>query len=139
MEEDIKILENFIRVYKELNEKSTDFYFNKAEIPIEIIENLIKEYNYMCKLYYDLGSNYCDLDEKNKKLEKENQSYRDYFGTPPCYDDADYIPKSKLREKIEDYEERIRYYDDEGIEEDEQYYEYKIAINYLQELLQDKE
>lgn len=101
MEEDIKLLENFIRVYKELNKKSTDFYFNKAEIPIEIIENLIKEYNYMCKLYYDLGSNYCDLDEKNKKLEKENQSYRDYFGTPPCYDNADYIPKSKVREFLE--------------------------------------
>ena len=43
-----------------------------------------------------------NLINKNKELEEENQSYRDYFGTPPCYDNADYIPKSKVREKIEE-------------------------------------
>ena len=41
--------------------------------------------------------------DKVKQLEKENQSYRDYFGNPPCYDDAKYIPVSKIKENIEEY------------------------------------
>ena len=77
MEEDIKVLENFIRVYKELNEKSTDFYFNKAEIPIEIIENLIKGYK--------------ELQEKVNKYEKQIDLE---------WVEKNYIEKSKVREKM---------------------------------------
>lgn len=44
-----------------------------------------------------------NLEDMNEVLEQENQSYKDYYGTPPCYDDAKYIPKSKIKEKIEEY------------------------------------
>ena len=42
------------------------------------------------------------LEEENTRLEIENQSYRDYMGEPPCYDNASYIKKSKIKEKIEE-------------------------------------
>lgn len=39
-----------------------------------------------------------------RELEMENQSYRDYYGEPPCYDNAKYIPKTKIQEKIDELE-----------------------------------
>ena len=107
MEEDIKVLEEFI----EKNIKSrlrTELNANE----LQAIENLIKEYNDMCKLYYDLGSNYCDLDEKNKKLEKENQSLVKQYEYQGALMTNEYlsknavkewfIPKSILQELLED-------------------------------------
>ena len=49
----------------------------------------------------------CDAKEKLQELEKENQSYRDYMGEPPCYDNASYIKKSKIKEKIEEIDKAI--------------------------------
>lgn len=131
MEEEIKKIEYFL----DLVDETIDENIEVEEIEIkelrQAIENLIKGYNYMCKLYYDLGSNYCDLDEKNKKLEKENQSYRDYFGTPPCYDNADYIPKSKVRDKIEELKEEYEYLGNDNKRVN------KFEIYLLEELLQE--
>lgn len=112
--EDIKVLENFIRVYKELNEKSTDFYFNKAEIPIEIIENLIKGYKELEEL----------LEEKTIRVGFENKE--------------DYIPKSKVREKIEkllEHKENINERFDKAFYNLTDIIEFKIKV--LEELLQE--
>lgn len=88
MEEDIKMLEEFINNYKLVQEKYKDdeiqaeiersCYFE--EVPAQALENLLTRY---------------------KEMAIENQSYKDYYGNPPCYDDAKYIPKSKVKEKID--------------------------------------
>lgn len=85
MEEDIKQLEELILDRKSfvIGDKEHDEIYLKD---ISAIENLIKGY---------------------QKPEIENQSYRDYFGEPPCYDNASYIPKSEVKEKIEEKQKRI--------------------------------
>lgn len=78
------------------------------------------------------------------KLEKENQSYRDYLGEPPCYDNASYIPKSKVKEKIEELDKKILEYEayrETGKETDEEYYDFianSARKKVLQELMGEK-
>lgn len=89
---DIEILENFIRTYKELDEKSTDFYFNKAEIPIEIIENLIQENK---ELRIQISARETVVDELKERL-KEAKEYIEkemYIDDNPtiCGDEEDTI------------------------------------------------
>ena len=36
------------------------------------------------------------------RLLRENQSYIDYLGTPPCYEDSKYVSKDKIREIIKE-------------------------------------
>lgn len=89
---DIEILENFIRIYKELDKKTTDFYFNKGEIPIENIENLIARVKYYEKTILDkqVNNEYKKmweeitelarkLEQENKELKEENQQQRHQF------------------------------------------------------------
>jgi len=111
--EDIKVLENFIRIYKELDEKSTDFYFNKAEIPMQTIENLIKGYK--------------DLEEKCAS--EYTRGFVDGL--------HDSISKSKVREKIEELEKFIeskRILPVDIIEDQNRNVKWKIEA--LQELLE---
>ena len=86
-EEDIKILEEYLKNYTECPEwnDTTDCCINKKEI--QAIENLIN---------------------KNKELEetlKDNWEFRD-----KCY-----IPKSKIKEKIEELKKKIKYEDNEKV------------------------
>lgn len=83
MEEDIMILEEWLIQLNELFEK-TKINNTKER---KSLENLIKGY---------------------RKSEMENQSYKDYLGEPPCYDNAKYIPKSKIKEKIEELDNMIK-------------------------------
>lgn len=83
MEKDLKVLEDL-----EKRIKNDIFFEYPKDVYSKAIENLIKGY---------------------KELETENQSYRDYFGTPPCYDNADYILKSKLAEILK---QRLKKYQD---------------------------
>ena len=134
MEEDIKIVEelvehNYLEDVSYLREDNDYKKFNQA------IENLIKGY---------------------RKSEMENQSYRDYLGEPPCYDNASYIPKSKIKEKIEELESKIKatfckymteedYYNNKflssDVAEDYEVLEVRKLISnryLLQELMEDK-
>lgn len=48
------------------------------------------------------------------------------------------ISKEVIKEKIEDYKERMRYYQDEHIIVDDEYYRYETKVEELQELLERK-
>ncbi len=80
-----------------------------------------------------------------QELRRENQSYRDYYGNPPCYDDAKYIPKSKVKEKIEELKEQYKDYEKRwekaGRNKAHPFYKYLIRIeaeiDILQELLEE--
>lgn len=48
------------------------------------------------------------------------------------------IPISVIEKKIEDYKERKRYYEDENLVYDDEYYSYEIIIQVLQELLDER-
>ena len=140
MEEDIKILEKFTNIVKgkDYNAKNGwhAYYDDELIVLGKAIENLIKE-NLEHKEYIrELEERNSNLNESNNlkinkinELEKENQSYRDYLGEPPCYDNAKYIPKSKIEEKIEEWDKSIKWNN-----ADDRYY----AIKILQELMEDK-
>ena len=51
---------------------------------------------------------------------------------------ANSIPISLIEKKIEDYKERKRYYEDENLVYDDEYYSYEIIIQVLQELLDER-
>lgn len=118
MEEDIKVLEcenvgdlAAVGLIDLLN-KENDYDLNKLKK--QALKNLIRGYrklkleNQALQNTKDTCPNMatsgirCDAKEKLKELEIENQSYRDYMGEPPCYDNASYIKKSKIKEKIEE-------------------------------------
>lgn len=71
-----------------------------------------------------------ELEEKNKLLLNSK------VGIDLSYDD--YIPKQKVKDKIEDYTERKRYYYDNNIFKDEEYYKILGTIEVLEELLEEK-
>ena len=84
------------------------------------------------------------LDERDKlikgyrELEIENQSYKDYLGTPPVYEDAKYIPKSKIKEKIEEIIKNNPAQDEEWDGTDYQVTsEESFAIEILEDLLEE--
>ena len=98
MEEDIKILEEFIEAVGEEYEVAREK---------QALERIIKAFRELEERNSNLNeSNNLKINKINK-LEKENQSYRDYFGEPPCYDNAKYIPKSRIQAKIEELERKI--------------------------------
>lgn len=110
MEEDIKILEEWIAFKKQFN-----LYPGELEI-ISAIENLIKRNKeleeFIIKYYDEIRKEYEGL--INHKL-------------------IDYIPKSKIKEKIEEYKKKIIEARKEDDDCKELYYEQEIEI--LQELL----
>lgn len=124
--EDIKVLEEFIRIYKELNKKSTDFYFNKAEIPIEIIENLIKGYKEL-ELCLKAEEQY------SKGL---NNDIKSLLNIEP---NTNFIHKDKVREKIEQLKFVKNTVKNTPVKDNK--YTYKECIEYriedLQELLEE--
>lgn len=86
MEEDIKILEDVLK------DKDTKLWI--GEQGIQVIENLIQR-------FYVVKSEYKREEYRNELLEEEIREYRNNF-----------IPKSKVKEKIEELEERnISYFD----------------------------
>ena len=109
MEEDIKILGEYkkIELTSLLRTFKREGIENFIVVRRENLENLIKGY---------------------RGLEIENQSYRDYLGEPPCYDNAKYIPKSKIADKIKEL----------VIEEETGYFDNSRIIRVLQELMEDK-
>ena len=134
MEEDIKILENYLHTLKKFSGeeiiKSDEIIKFIEYKEIKAIENLIKgcrelegKYNKLFDKYNDRVTEIIELEEAMKRL---HDDYRD-----------DYIPTSKIKEKIEELElERnkfgnckIEFYENELIDRD---------IRLLQELMEDK-
>lgn len=104
MEADIKILEDYIKLINKgycddcnelCNIYGTPAFPSRAIS--QALENLIKGY---------------------RELEIENQSYRDYMGEPPCYDNANYIKKSTLKEFFTSRLEKYQEADDGRYEQD---------------------
>ncbi len=108
---DSEPLENLIEEYKKI----------EKQIDLEWVEN-----NYIEK------SKYNELVKRNKELEEENRIYKSQLNS--AFDNG-FISKSKVREKIEEANEKItnefvcETYKDR----------YEFLKNSLQELLQDKE
>ena len=127
-EEDIKILE-------EITEDDLLNCWEGGEKEFIAIKHLLKAYKELEKENKELLELRISASAHNRimELEKENQSYRDYHGTPPCYDNSNYIPVSLVEEKIEYYKELqnnyIKKYDEvnDGLQ---------AMINVLQELLE---
>lgn len=144
MEEDIKILEDFInnefqKDKLEMNEKGgfkIGTIYKVTELSVAI-ENLIKGYRELEERNSNLNeSNNLKINKINE-LEKENQSYRDYLGEPPCYDNANYIQKSRIKAKIEE----LNNYDSEFCQRVINHNEHTLTEfvqNILQELMEDK-
>lgn len=130
MEKDTTILKSLIEDLKR-EEKLIGY---DAEIEIQALENLIKAFRELEERNSILNeSNNLKINKINE-LEKENQSYRDYLGEPPCYDNAKYIPKSKLQEKKEELEEKKKRYGFASLESNILLNEIRL----LNELMEDK-
>lgn len=87
-----------------------DIKLNKKEIfeALYVLCTNNKKHTYGSIPYEKIFEQLVDYMEQ---LEKENQSYRDYLGEPPCYDNAKYIPKSRIQAKIEEFETQINNYE----------------------------
>lgn len=110
---------NFIKAYEEAKAQSfiiesinKDFFFEFADCLIARIKELEEE-----NRIYALNGN-------NVKLE--------------LYIKENYIPVQKVKDKVEDYTERKRYYDDNNIFKDEEYYKILGTIEVLEELSEEK-
>ena len=128
----IEILENFIRIYKELDKKSTDFYFNKAEIPIEDIENLIQENKELKEEVLHWKGKYHLENRKYIQLHNEKIDAPVIEATEEML--KQYIPKSKVKEKIEELEKERKRKDEEDIINP--FYD-QIDITHIIEVLQE--
>ena len=126
MEEDIKILEEFIEAYKVAEEV----------LDGDVIHSI-----------YNLVTRYKQLEEENTQLKTITQEYNSYLQDSNCdtkiiIADSEYfangffkenfIPKSKVKEKIEELKE-----DEEFYREHDRMYEFENKIKLLQELLED--
>lgn len=139
--EDIKVLEEY------LDKQDRKFVSEYRLALLQAIENLIKGYK--------------ELEEKNIKLQKRNNRQFKLFGkrdkeienlknaNKTLYElcqgkamqefinnECDYIPKSKVREKIEELEKDYQEYKDS--QEWEIFDETKYAYELLQELLEER-
>ena len=132
----IEILEKFIKHYKEVQEKYKDdeiqaeiersCYFE--EVPAEAIENLIQENK---ELKEELEICETDLDEMTISNEHKKKEWVNKLVL------NSYIPKSKVKEKIEELDKRKRKSQIEYSTIDELIFDKKIEV--LQELLEEGE
>lgn len=120
-EEDIKILEELI-LYYEAEAISRKFIGNLSisvnEDDIQAIENLLKGYR-----------------EKEEIIEKLNKNTLDFSNTVI----KDFIPKSKVKEKIEKLEKAKQEYEEENTIDEDYYFDingYDKAIWVLQEIME---
>lgn len=136
MEEDIEILEEFIEYSKDIINDME--YVRPIDVTITVddiqaIENLInrnKELEEIEKAHQEENGK---LREKVKELEEENRIIlNSKVGVDLSYDD--YIPKSVIKEKIEELKPYI--YQGENAPQDFLQYRVKAKIQVLQELLE---
>ena len=136
LEEDIKILEELIEEYKDCSVKGLDMQVDVSfrEKQCNAIKHLIKRYK--------------QLEEENKELKHITQNYNAYqqkSDNPNTtiiiadekwfingYFKENFIPKSKVKEKIEELKE-----DEEFYREHDRMYQFESKIKLLQKLLED--
>lgn len=132
MEEDIKILEEFIK-YFEAEAVSRKYRRNISitvgEDDIEALENLIKGYR--------------ELEEKNKQCIKVLHEKDIYYQNAREFIQDNSIPKSKIKEKIEELEKEFKEFSDKyGDENDSDFIITRVLHKQrtatLQELMEDK-
>lgn len=142
MEEDIKLLESLIEEYERVC-KEYQFY----NVPVHIDENDIQAIENLIKGYKELEKDLHEMTISNNH-KKENWIHKNCLN--------DYIPKSKIREKLEELESKIKatfckymteedYYNNKflssDVAEDYEVLEVRKLIsnrNLLQELMEDK-
>ena len=153
MEEDIKILEDFIK-YFEAEAISTKYRRNISitvgEDDIQAIENLIKGYRELEEENTDLKDLYIRTAKHQHKI--GHTELGDYMlaqiGAIPTFTTWEkyitWVPKSKIKEKIEELEKKILEYEayrERGKETDVEYYDFianSARKKVLQELMEDK-
>ena len=131
MEEDIKILEDFIK-YFEAEAVSTKYRRNISitvgEDDIQAIENLIKGYR--------------ELEKRNKQCIKVLHEKDIYYQNAREFIQDNSIPKSKIKEKIEELDkQRMKMEKDDigiGFTLGNEWSDLKPKIQVLQELMEDK-
>ena len=135
MEEDINILDEVVGRSKELREK--DFGMLIGTKQMQSIENLIKGYR---ELEYKYDKALTDLSIEAKRTNEEN--YRCSLFAVENNDLkeklADSISKSKIKEKIEEYQANMKKYEyaDKNIFNENNIRQEVITV--LQELMEDK-
>ena len=110
LDEDIKYLEKSIKRSKEMF-MEVGAYVYLSDCEIKAIEHLIEAYR--------------KLEEKNRKLDEKFK-----YAVPDNIVEQNYIPKSKIKEKIEELEKDIEIYSN--------YEEDWAKIKVLQELLEEE-
>jgi len=131
---DIEILEEFLKHYKEVQEKYKDdeiqaeiersCYFE--EVPAEAIENLIQENK--------------ELKDTNKKLYElcQGKAMQEFINN-----ECGYIPKSKVKEKIEELEKDVNDFEEYWSKDPRKFKKQKCVDYYkleaLKELLEEGE
>lgn len=99
----------------------------KLEETIKRLKNIVDE----CKIEIkEIGYEYDLYDGDEPIPYKEIETVLNYIDNS--------ISKEVIEEKIEDYRERMRYYEDEYIIVDDEYYRYEAKVEVLQELLEGK-
>ena len=129
MEEDIQVLKEMVKIRKEQKEiiECAGGYCENCNSDIKALENAIKTIKA-----------YKQLEEENKSKQK---AYDDCYCEYKHYKQFDSIPKSKIKDKIEEYDkQRIKMEKDDigvGFTLGKEWSDLKAKIEVLQELLEE--
>ena len=126
MEEDIKILEGFLDLARTRDYKG-DLTGSFDEFELEVEE---KEY----KALENLIAGYKQLEEENKSKQK---AYDDCYCEYKHYKQFDSIPKSKVKEKIEELEELVKDFEEYWSKDPRKFKKEKCIDYYKLEALQE--
>ena len=112
MKEDIKTLEELLKASKENDMYEGNKYFKS-------LEYFIKEYQDLKEIEESHRKENGELREKVKQLEEENKSkqkaYDDCYCEYKHYKQFDSIPKSKVKEKIEELDNKRRKFTSDNV------------------------
>lgn len=135
MEEDIKILEEKVELYYDCAVIDEDGFDMRVDIAFmkkdaQALQNLIKGYRNL----------EMELEKENESLVRQYEyqgalMVNEYFSKEQVFEL--FIPKSKIKEKIEEYQRLIK-----EVQDNEEHYNeiplYEHDIEVLQELMEDK-
>ena len=144
MEEDIKILEEIVDIYyncagnKEQDyDMRVDMGFMKKEA--QALENLIKGYRDSENIMEDAVKENLELKKYIRELEEQIDKHVYFETTNPKEIEKNFIPKSKIKEKIEEYKQEMKEIraKEKGLIWNHRLHKLDYAIQVLQELMED--
>ena len=136
MEEDIKNLSEIIELCEEeINNNDENVSAILDLTDLKSLRNLIKEYKNLKEIEESHRKENGKLRERVKELEEWNEYYRKEMLSKE-YIRLNYIPKSKVEEKIEEVNKQYDFYNSDRRETKSIAKGYYIAIQKLQELLE---